>query len=309
MIGMDNDPIQLHFQARVGFHHEIFHDVMREQGLSSQCISIFIEKLQSLPPTQRGWLLSNRDALSDMVQKYTSCSDEWVDTFVDRTDIGGNSNSIIWCYNSTTTTSTTTTTPTTTGHYSAKWEQVVSTDDMGFVYTKLENGMTLSWESFLKEMSKGMIYLEDAMWLPKKDCIKVLQRHMWYRVERCYNQRRMKRQRRKPCVLHPRKRKQFMAYTYNKCNKHPFLKEMLVESNYGSYAWNLGCIADTMIHNNDDWYRSGRAIRVGPVCVLQYKEFWDVAFQTAYDMMECKVHKKYSVEYYQDIYQAILYKN
>jgi hypothetical protein len=298
MIGMDNDPMQLHFQARVGFHHEIFHDVMREYGLSSQCINIFIEKLQSLPPTQRGWLLTNRDALSDMVQKYTSCSDAWVDTFVDRTNLGRNSN-IIWCYNS----------ATTTGHHSAKWKQAASKDDMGFVYTHLENGRTLSWESFLKEMSKGMIYFEDVMWLPKSDCIKVLQRHMCHRVQRCYNNRRMKRQRCKPWLLRRRKRRQFMAYTYNKCDKHLFLAEMLVESNYGSYAWNLGCIADTMIHNNDDWYRSGRAIRVGPVCVLQYKEFWDIAFQTAYDMMERKGQKKHSVAYYKDIYQSILYKS
>jgi hypothetical protein len=85
---------------------------------------------------------------------------------------------------------------------------------------------------------------------------------------------------------------------------------MLVESNFGSYAWYLGCIADSMIYNNDDWYRSGRAIRVGPVCVLQYKEFWEVAIQTAYDLMEGKgkkKKKKHTVAYYKDIYQYIMY--
>jgi hypothetical protein len=268
MIRMDNDATQLLllFQARVGFHDEMFHDVMREQGLSSECIGKFIEQLQRLSPMERGWLLRNRDALSAQVRKFTFCSDEWVDTFIDRTDFFRNSphssrsSSSIWCHNSTAATTTT------TGHHAAKWQQATSENGIGFVYTNTESGKTLSWGYFLKEMSKGMIYFEDVMWLSKSDCIQVLQRHMRHRVERLYNKRRMKRQRRKPCWLLRQKRRKFMAYSYNKCDKHTFLADMLVESNFGSYAWNLGCIADTMIHNNDDWYRSGRAIRVGPVC-------------------------------------------
>jgi len=102
-----------------------------------------------------------------------------------------------------------------------------------------------------------------------------------------------------------------MEYSYQECKQQfecSFLKKMLAESSYGLFDWNLGCTVDQVFIRFKDWCIIGGPMKIGLVHCLTHKEYWDLAFETAFMMLPSDEQQKHNLRYYKEIYGPFLYK-
>ncbi|KAG7340768.1 hypothetical protein IV203_024311 [Nitzschia inconspicua] len=280
----DNDPAPLILANSPSFQEEMVANLLKKEfpeHYDDTFVWDFMAMVRDLSLNARAKLFNTEDALRARITNFQT------DTSVDNR-IVHRDEPVTWLQ-------------------TAVWREQLCFSTYKKHYINLETGEEVSCYDFYIMTTQQLVFRDEVLWLPLAYQEVYLKSIMRQNIH-VYNVRRTNRQRKKPML--PSGRINFMRYSYITCKsrEHQFVRNMLSERMFGTFDWNLGCIADSFLRRNEMngfgmWFSLCHPTTISQMYTISQNRYWALAMEAAFDALCESKKQRHGIRFYVEKYR------